>query len=290
MMILFAAVAVFGSPFVPPRPARFSTLIDEVGIVADYRPATGRFFFRRADGTDSVPVRIGAVVRAGDQIALPSGASVTIQLAEGKAVVFPAGNSVVPDAPSLGKRVAAIYHSLSAVFDADFRQSRTAASRGGASCSPAEPPAPIEVPILVSGAKVAVGMRDLPVVWSGGCAPFIVVLMKGSDTVAVQRAIDPRSTRLDHVHLVAGQYMLRVTDGTGLQFEGNLEGVSGAPAAPEEILHDTTALGVIAQAVWLSNIEGGHWRFDSFERLRPLVRQRNPLAGAIADGILWGRD
>ena len=106
MMILFAAVAVFGSPFVPPRPARFSTLIDEVGIVADYRPATGRFFFRRADGTDSVPVRIGAVVRAGDQIALPSGASVTIQLAEGKAVVFPAGNSVVPDGPSLGKRVA----------------------------------------------------------------------------------------------------------------------------------------------------------------------------------------
>ena len=290
MIYAFLTILWGGYVLMLPQPVPSAAVGTDVGVVAEYRPASGRFFFRRAGGRDSVPVRIGAVVQAGDQIALPSGASVTIQLAEGRTIVLPSGTSVVPEAPSLEKRVAAIYRSLSAVFDADFRQSRTAASRGSASCAPGEPPAPIEVPILVSGAKVAVGMRDLPVVWSGGCAPFIVLLMKGSDTVAVQRAIDARQTRLDHVRLVPGRYMLRVTDGTGLQFEGILEGVSGAPAAPVEILHDTTALGVIAQAVWLSKFEGGRWRFDSFERLRPLVRQRNELAGAIADGILWGRD
>jgi len=290
MRYAFLTILWGGYVLMPPPPSHSVAVGTDVGVVAEYRPATGRFFFRRGGGRDSVPVRIGAVVQAGDQIALPSGASVTIQLAAGRTIVLPSGTSVVPEAPSLEKRVAAIYRSLSAVFDADFRQSRTAASRGSASCAPGEPPAPIEVPILVSGAKVAVGMRDLPVVWSGGCAPFIVLLMKGSDTVAVQRAIDARQTRLDHVHLVAGRYMLRVTDGTGLQFEGILEGVSSAPAAPEEILHDTTTLGMIAQAVWLSDIEGGRWRFDSFERLRPLVRQRNELAGVIADGILWGRD
>jgi hypothetical protein len=290
MMSLFATAAWVGLVFISPYSARARTVGAEVGIVADYRPVTGRFFFRRAGGRDSVPVWIGAVVQAGDQIALPSGASVTIQLAEGRTIVFPSGTSVVPEAPSLPKRVAAIYHSLSAVFDTDFPQSRTAASRGSTSCVPGEPPAPIEVPVVVSGAKVAAGMRDLPVVWDGGCAPFIVALMKGSDTVAVQRAIDARQTRMNQVHLVAGRYMLRVSDGTGHRFEGILECVSGKPAAPEEILHDTTPLGVIAQAVWLAKIDGGRWRFDSFEMLRPLVRQRNPLAGAIADWILWGRD
>ncbi len=86
------------------------------------------------------------------------------------------------------------------------------------------------------------------------------------------------------------RYALRITGSTGNGFEANLEGASSAPSAPEEIRRDTSALGVIAQAVWLRQAEDGRWRFDAFEMLRPLVRQRNPLAGVIADGILWGRD
>jgi len=288
MMSVFAAVASFGFLLIPPHPALSSILADDVGIVAEYRPATSRFFFRRGDGRDSVPVRIGTVVKAGDQIALPLGASVTIQLAEGKTIVFPAGNSVVPDAPEIGGRLVAIYHSLSSVFDGEFRQSRTAASRGGTSCGPNDWAKPIEVPIMVPGAKVTVGVRDLPVVWTGGCAPFIVALVRGSDTIAVQRAIDVRQVRLDHVLLAPSPYTLTVTDKTGLGFEGILEGVSAAPPLPADILHDGTPLGVIAQAVWLARIDHGRWRYDSFERLRPLVRQRNPLAGVIADGVLWG--
>ena len=289
MMNLCAAVTWVGSLFIAPCPTGGAAVGTEVGIVAEYRPATGRFFFHHAGGRDSIPVRIGAVVQAGDRIALPSGASVMIQLAEGKSIVFPPGTSVVPDAPSISDRLVGIYHSFSAVFDADFRLSRTAASRGGTSCVPGEAAVPIEVPVLVSGASVAAGIRDLPVVWSGGCAPFVVVLMKGSDTVAVQRAIDTRQTRMNQVHLAVGRYMLRVTDSTGHRFDGILESVPATPPIPEEILRDTTALGVIAQAAWLAKTDGGRWRFDSFERLRPLVRQRNPLAGAVADWILWGR-
>jgi len=114
--------------------------------------------------------------------------------------------------------------------------------------------------------------------------------MKGSDTVAVHQAIDARQTRFDHVLLISALHTLSVTDKTGLRFQGILEGVSATPPVPVEIIHDETALGVFAQAVWLAKIDGGRWRYDSFEKLRPLVRQRNALAGAIPDGLLWGRD
>jgi hypothetical protein len=289
LMMSFCAAAAWAALSIVPCRARASMVGTEVGIVADYRPVTGRFFFNRA-GERDVPVRVGAVVSAGDQITLPSGASVTIQLGEGRTIVFQSGTSVVPDAPSLPNRLAGIYHSLSAVFAGDFRQSRIAASRGGTSCAPGESAAPIAVPVLVAGATVAAGTRDLPIVWSGGCAPFVVALLRGSDTVAVQRTIESRQTRMNQLHLVAGRYRLHVTDATGQEFDGILECVVGIPSAPEEVLRDTTALGVIAQSVWLAQFEGGRWRYDSFERLRPLVRQRNPLAGAVADWILWGRD
>lgn len=290
MMSLCAAAAWAASVLIPLCPALSSTVGTDVGVVADYRPVTGRFFFRRAGARDSIPVRIGAVVQTGDQIALPAGASVTVQLGEGRTIVFPSGTSVVPDGPSLSSRLASIYHSLSAVFDDDFRQSRTAASRGSTSCVAGEAVAQIEVPVFLSGATVAAGIRDLPVVWSGGCAPFDVSLLKGSDTVAVQRAIGTRQTRMNQLRLGEGRYVLRVTDGTGHKFEGFLDCVSHTPATPEEILRDTTALGVIAQAMWMATIDGGRWRLESFEMLRPLVRQRNPLAGAAADWVLWGRD
>ena len=39
-----------------------------VGVVAEYRPAAGRFQFARAPGGQGVPVRIGTVVQAGDRV------------------------------------------------------------------------------------------------------------------------------------------------------------------------------------------------------------------------------
>ena len=32
-----------------------------------------------------------------------------------------------------------------------------------------------------------------------------------------------------------------------------------------------------------------YWRLESFERLRPLIRAGDPLAGTIGDGVLWGK-
>jgi hypothetical protein len=45
---------------------------------------------------------------------------------------------------------------------------------------------------------------------------------------------------------------------------------------------------VTAQAIWLAQHEDGRWRLESFERLRPLIRAGDALAGTIGDGVLWG--
>ena len=64
-----------------------------VGVVAEYRPAAGRFTFTRGTAGAAVPVQIGTVVQAGDRVTLPAGASVTIQLASGEASALHASSS-----------------------------------------------------------------------------------------------------------------------------------------------------------------------------------------------------
>ncbi len=70
--------------------------------------------------------------------------------------------------------------------------------------------------------------------------------------------------------------------------DSTLEAMASGPTLPADLAVDATPLGVVAQAVWLADHEGGRWRLESFERLRPLIRSGDPLAGTIGDGVLWG--
>ena len=67
-----------------------------------------------------------------------------------------------------------------------------------------------------------------------------------------------------------------------------LEATAAGPALPPELAADASSLGVVAQALWLAEHDGGRWRLESFELLRPLIRAGDPLAGTIGDGVLWG--
>jgi hypothetical protein len=260
-----------------------------VGVVAEYRPAAGRFNFTRAPQGESVPVQIGSVVMAGDRLTLPAGASVTVQLASGATSTFRGpGTFAVPDARPLGK-LAAIFQSIPDLFDEEFRMGGTAASRGGEPCGQAGSAVkPIEVPILVPGARVVAGQRDLPLAWHGGCPPFVVQVLSGTNSLVHRESIDGWQVRLDDVPLTVGRYSILITDAAGRRYDGSLEAVAAGPALPAELLADTSNLGVTAQAVWLVRQDGGRWRLDSFERLRPLIRAGDPLAGSIGDGVLWG--
>jgi len=258
-----------------------------VGVVAEYRPAAGRYTFVR--GTASVPVKIGTIAMAGDTVTLPTGGSVVVKLATGDSSQFKGpGTFTVPSAKPLGK-VAAVFGSLSALFDDEYRLEGTAASRGGEACAETGKEArPIEVPILASGAKIVAGERDLPLAWRGGCEPFVVTLWSGDRKLVDRESIEGRQVRLDDVPLSVGTYQVSIRDATGLERQLPLEVVSSAPAIPRDLASDTSPLGVVAQAAWLAQQEGGRWRLESFELLRPLIRAGDPLAGAIGDGVLWG--
>ena len=142
---------------------------------------------------------------------------------------------------------------------------------------------------VMPGARIAAGERDLPLAWRGGCAPFSISVLS-SDKVAVHReTIDGRQVRLDDLPLSAGRYSVVITDVGGRRFAGAVEVLAAAPVIPADIAADGSPLGVIAQAVWLSGQDGGLWRLESFERLRPLIRAGDALAGTLGDGLLWGQ-
>jgi hypothetical protein len=260
-----------------------------VGVVAEYRPASGRYTFERGRERTAVPVRIGTVVMAGDRVTLPTGGTVVLRLANGERTELSGpGTRAVPESSSLGK-LGAFFGSIPALFDDEFRLEGTAASRGGEKCAATGAGSrPIAIPILAPGARIVAGERDLPLAWSGGCAPFVVTLWSGDRKLIDRESIEGRQVRLDDVPLERGRYEITIVDASGLRGSGALEAVDTGPALPPDLAGDATPLGVIAQAVWLSQHENGRWRLESFERLRPLIRSGDSLAGAIGDGVLWG--
>jgi hypothetical protein len=260
-----------------------------VGVVAEYRPAARRFTFIRQPGAEVVPVQIGSVVMTGDRVTLPAGGSVIVQLANGETASFKGpGTFTVPAAPPLGK-VASILQSMSALLDDDYRIAGTAASRGGEKCEQTDQDvSPIDVPILVPGARVIAGQRDLPLAWRGGCPPFVVRVLSGKDSLIHRESIEGWQVRLDDVPMSVGQYSIVITDAAGRRFTADLNAVETGPQLPPDLVTDKSSLGVIAQAAWLAGQDGGRWRLESFELLRPLIRAGDPLAGAVGDGVLWG--
>jgi hypothetical protein len=261
-----------------------------VGVIGNYRPTAARYVMTRLPKGEKVPVQIGAIVMAGDRLVLPANASVTVQLANDETLNLKGpGDFVMPDARPLGK-LAVIFQSLRPVLlDDEHRLDGTAASRGGESCGKDGSAVPaISVPILVPAARIVAGQRDLPLAWRGGCPPFEVRVLSGSDSLVYRESIEGWQVRLDDVPLGPGQYTVTVTDAANRSYAGSLEAVATGPVVPADLLADTTSLGVTAQAVWLARQDDGRWKLESFERLRPLIRAGDPLAGSIGDWVLWG--
>ena len=269
-----------------PRPALAD---DGVGVVAEYRPAAGRFSFQRAGAESPVPVRIGTLVMANDRLTLPAGSSVVVLQGDGQQREFAGpGTFDIPATTPLGK-VGSVFRSIMAVFDDEYRLAGTAASRGGEDCRKADGEvAPIEVPILAGSPAIVAGTRDVPLAWVGGCTPFEVSLQSADGQTLYRESVEGRQVRLDDVPLAVGRYQIVIADSSGVTFKASVDSVTATPAMPAEIAADASSLGVVAGAVWLAGQDAGRWRFDSFERLRPLIRAGDPLAGAIGDGVLWG--
>jgi len=262
----------------------------EVGVVADYRPANGRFAFTRPPHGELVPVMIGTIVVAGDRVKLDTGDSITVQLGNDEVARFRGpGDFRVPHGRPLG-RLAAIFHSLPELFNDTHGWTGTAVSRGGVvDCGMSGyQPEPITVPALAPGARVAAGRRGLPLAWHGGCPPFAVTLLAGVISVAQRDSINAWQLRLDGLDLDAGRYTVHIVDSTGKRWEGAIEAVNQGPAIPADVAADNSSLGRNAQAIYIAELDDGRWRLESIERLHALVREGDPLAVALSDRLLWG--
>ncbi len=259
-----------------------------IGVIGEYRPAAARLVLKRAPDGREIPIRIGTIVAAEDSVTLPAGASVVVQLASGERKQFSgAGTFQMPKSNTLGT-LARFFESISSLFDDEYRLEGTAASRGAEQCDENATVDSMEIPLLAHGASMTAGTRDLPLAWTAGCGPFQVELWSASKGSLVRERTTEHRLRLDAIPFEIGDHRVTIIDSRGRKIERVLTVVDQAPRMPSDLANDTSALGTIAQAIWLAEQDGGRWRIESFDRLRPLIRGGNELAGAIGDGVLWG--
>jgi len=260
-----------------------------VGVVSEYSPIDARYFLTRSGDTrgSNVVLRIGTVVMTGDEIIVPANGAVTLSLAEGPPRRIP-GPAKFRVPVGADVRVGRWLRAFKEIFDVEYRTASTAVTRGSGACEPSAVPAPIVAPILRDQARVVAGVRDLPVAWTGGCPPYAVVVQQGVTVLARQTALGRPQTRLDNLLLEAGTtYTVTITDSRGGRRAVGVAAVEKAPTPPADLLRELSPLGVIARAVWLADQDGGRWRLDAFEILRPQIRSGDPLAGRAGDVLLW---
>jgi hypothetical protein len=251
----------------------------DVGVVVDYSPPGAALYLER--GGARQPVRIAAVVQAGDKIELPANSSVTVELTGNRRMSSSGpGTWQVPDAPSLGS-IAGYFHRLALIMDPDYRQSASAITRGVAFCKGES----IRVPELPEGARVKAGRRGVSLAWTGGCPPYQLELKSAHGTLAESR-VAVREFRFEGLSLEPGLYSVSITDKAGttvkLPFTASLD----APAWPDTLAGSSSHLGTVARALWLAEVDHGAWRLDSVELLLPLRREHDSLAEAVSRRLL----
>jgi hypothetical protein len=256
------------------------------GVVVDYAPIGKPFSILRYGAAAPIPAAIGVAVRAGDRIELPANGSVVLLLADDRTYPMSGpGVFTVPEARAPGAVRRLLQAFAGVLADAELARGADAVTRGGG-CERGEVPAPITVPILRTGARVEAGVRDLPLAWAGGCPPFRLSVHRGESEVGSRTGLSSQG-RLDALPLTPGAYVVEIAGANGSVGRFALEAVEKRPTFPDDLSVIDGRLGVIARALWLADVDGGAWRLDSFELLRPLVRGQDRLAGSIGDALLF---
>jgi hypothetical protein len=222
---------------------------------------------------------LGRSVRSGDEISVPAGASIRLSLIDGgKPPVFKGpGTFVVPQvlAPRLLSR---LFARLQRTLTTSLPGSDDAMGHKRGNCDE------LSVPILRPGAQLLAGSRKLDLLWTSGCAPYEVTVFRG-DTVLVRRS-DLSQPQIElALDLTPGIYRVTIRRVDGLPKAFPLTVQPKLPPIPAE-LTGSSDVATLARALWLAEKDGGVWRLDSLEMLRPLRRRNDPLALALGNQLL----
>lgn len=262
--------------------------VDALGIVADYQPVKARLWIIRTGENGKVPLTIGTQIHAGDQLAqLPADGMVLITNAHGAITRFNGPGTrlplVLPEGPPLGV-IGRVLGTLHGYFGEPYRTSRLAATQGANDCARSDA---IVVPLFSERAAIVAGTRDLRFAWTGGCAPFTVVVRDAGGRELGRQETTTRAARFREITLEAGSARIEIAGGAHYT-QITLDIVPELPAFPEGLAGETGPVAALARAWWLAEYDAGRWKFESFDLLAPQIRAKDPLAGKLGDVLLWG--
>lgn len=256
-------------------------------VVSRYLPASAEHIVQRTDGTRSL-IALGNPLFAGDSIDVLSGGSVLLTYADGDTETL-AGPTrfVVPERAPMGI-IANFLGRLNSVLGREYRQGANLATRGGGSCDDDGNVQELKVPALSATTRLGPGHEDLSLAWIGGCAPYSLSISNGSGRTFTAEQLGRPQARLATPNLAPGEYTLTVRDADGGAFVSRLIVHETLPEGPFASAIDDNELTAVAHAAWLANLENQAWRWESFQLLRPWIRQGSTLAGTYGDLLLWG--
>ncbi len=258
---------------------------DPAAFVAKYLPPKGQHIVVRSDGEEGT-VGLGTSLYAGDKLVVKAGGSLVVAYADGEKEELKGPTTfAIPEKEPMGT-TARILGRMQNLLGRKYRQGSNLATRNPGSCpSDGLPASALQAPVLAPVTRLAAGHENLSLAWMGGCPPYR--LSMAAATPAVQEDLKRPLARLQTGKLEPGTYALTIADAQSQEIAVEVVVVSTAPNGPLES-PPSSELEAVAHAGWLANHEEGAWRLESFQQLRPWIRQGSTLAGTYGDLVMWG--
>lgn len=261
---------------------------EAAAVVAKYLPPKAQHAVIRNSDEESL-LGLGTPLYAGDTLRVASGGSVSIAFADGSTETLDGPQEfTVPEAEPLGT-TARIFGRLQAMLGRKYRQGGNLATRGPGDCPDDQTELPaLAAPALHAETHVAAGHENLALAWTGGCAPYSLSVGAGGENAVALTNLKRPLIRIESTSLDVGQYQLVIRDAAGQTLDVSLTVGAQLPAGPVALAADASEIDTVAHAAWLANYDDGRWRWESFQQLRPWIRQGGTLAGTFGDLVMWG--
>lgn len=257
---------------------------DASAVVAKYLPPKAEHVIVRAGGEESI-AGLGTPLYAGDTVKVADGGSLVVAYADGGRENLEGPTAfAVPEKERMGM-AGRIYDRLQIILGREYRQGSNLATRNAGSCNSNTPP--LDAPVLSSTTYLSVGHENIALAWVGGCAPYSLRYDGPGDTRIRLRDLKRPLTRIDVRGLAAGDYTLTIADAQEQEIAVAVV-LTDLPDGPIEYGNIQSELDAVAHAAWLANHEGGGWRLESFQQIRPWIRDGGVMAGTFGDLIMWG--
>jgi len=256
-----------------------------VAVIAKYLPPTAEVVIKRAIG-EGATAGLGTPLYVGDTIVVAKGGTLEIAYADGAREELAGPTAfTLPEKQKMGM-AARIYGRLQTALGRKYRQGSNLATRNSGSCSSAA--LPLEAPVLHPTTILKNGHENIALAWVGGCAPYTLTVSSPGNTRVRLNDLKRPMTRIDAERFTTGEYALNIRDARAQEISVALLVVDTLPGGPIDSASIASELDAVAYAAWLANYDGGDWRLESFQQLRPWIRDGGAMAGTYGDLIMWG--